>query len=87
MNTPMIYFLPDEIEFKAGLHSYRELDLKLEDAFGDIAKTSEELKDLIIESMKKGFKQPKKYSDRCKNFFVKENDPQGKIYQTYKEGK
>ena len=32
-------------------------------------------------------KQPKKYSDRCKNFFVKENDPQGKIYQTYKEGK
>ena len=87
MNTPMIYFLPDEIEFKAGLHSYRELDLKLEDAFGDIAKTSDELKDLIIKSVKSGFKQPKKYSDRCNNFFVKEKDPQGKIYEIYKAGK
>ena len=35
LKRPIIYFIPDIKEFKAGCNAYRELDIPLEDAFGN----------------------------------------------------
>lgn len=81
LKTPIIYFVPDETEFKAGLHSYRKLDLPLEEAFGDVVKNAQELEKEILYYVKNDFKIKKEYETRCKKFFVKESNPQEKIYQ------
>lgn len=39
----ILYFMPDRLEFDAGLNQYRELDLPLEDAFGPYCSTPEEV--------------------------------------------
>lgn len=38
----VMYFMPDRVEFDAGLNQYRELDLPLEDAFGPYTETVDE---------------------------------------------
>lgn len=40
--TRVMYFLPDEVEFRAGLNHYRELEISLDDAFGPYANSAEQ---------------------------------------------
>ncbi len=53
---PIIYFLPDEAEFKAGLHDFSRLDLPYDKAFGPLCKTGDELFDALYILSKKHFK-------------------------------
>lgn len=80
LKTPMIYFVPDAIEFKAGLHTYRKLDLPLEDAFGDVIYTANELIDKIEYYIKHDFKPEDKYQERMEKFFYKTENCRDKIY-------
>lgn len=80
-NIPIVYFVPDDKEFKAGLHTYRKLDLPLEEAFGDVVYTPEELIDKIEYYINHQFEVEKKYKNKMENFFFKTENCRDKIYQ------
>lgn len=85
LKRPIIYFMPDMSEFKAGLHTYRELDLNYEDAFGKLCLTSNELIKEMKNITKNDYKLQKKYLDRMNNFFIEIKNPCEDIYNNLKE--
>jgi len=78
---PIIYFLPDEEEIRAGLHSYRTLDLKYEDAFGPLCKNSDKVIYEIKKSIDNKYKPEENFSERMRNFFSISDDPCEEIYK------
>lgn len=82
---PIVYFLPDEKEFKAGLHSYKDLDLKYEDAFGKLCLDSHTLLDEVENIVNHHFEVEEPFKSRMENFFVIDNDPCEKIYNSIKK--
>lgn len=81
LSIPTIYFLPDEKKFRAGLHSYRELDLKYEDAFGKLCKNDKELLIEMNRIKDNKFIIDKVYSDRINKFFLKLGNSKDDIYK------
>lgn len=81
---PIVYFVPDMDEFKAGLHTYRELDLKHEDAFGKLCLTGDELLKEIIKLIDNNFEMDELYKERMENFFFKVDNRKEKLYQAIK---
>lgn len=81
LKRPIVYFLPDKKEFDAGLHSYRELDLKYEDAFGPLCLDSDSVLDELTHIIKSG-KVDKKYLDRMNKMFVDIKNPCEEIYNS-----
>lgn len=77
---PIIYFLPDPVEMKAGIHSYRELDLKYEDAFGPLCLTSDSLFEQLNNTVENNFAVEEPYKSRMENFFSISDDPCETIY-------
>lgn len=77
---PIVYFLPDPVEMRAGIHSYRKLDLKYEDAFGKLCLTSKELLDELKQIISSDFDVAVPYKERMENFFTVEGNPCDKIY-------
>ena len=67
---PVLYFLPDEAEFKAGLHDFSRLDLPYEQAFGPLCKTSDELLEALYLLSKKHFKVDPLYQKIMNDFFI-----------------
>lgn len=84
-DRPILYFLPDEMEFKGGLHSYRKLDLKYKDAFGDLYLDSSELVDRIIKEIDSNFENSPKYSTRMNNFFLPVKNHREELYKSLME--
>lgn len=78
---PIVYFLPDPVEMRAGIHSYRSLDLKYEDAFGELCLTSEKLLEQLEDIINNGFNVREPFKSRMENFFNIDSDPCEKIYQ------
>lgn len=85
LKRPIVYFVPDMDEFKSGLHTYRELDLKHEDAFGKLCLTGEELLNEIIKLIENDFKMDQIYEERMKNFFYKVDNRKDKLYEELKK--
>ena len=81
LNRPIIYFLPDKKEFKAGLHSYRDLDLKYENAFGKLCLNSQDLLTEMKNIIDRQFAVEEPYKSRMETFFTVDQDPCEKIYQ------
>ena len=77
--------MPDMVEFKAGLHTYRELDLAYEDAFGKLCLTSDELLKEISELIENKFKMKSTYKKRMDTFFTVAKNPCEKIYKELKK--
>mgnify|MGYP004514754725 CR=1 FL=1 len=84
LKRPIMYFVPDMEQIKSGMHTYRKLDLKYEDAFGDLYTNSQEFIDEVTSYISNGFKTKKKYLDRMDNFFFKVDDPCEIIYEKTK---
>lgn len=85
LERPIIYFMPDMKEFKSGLHTYRKLDLKYEDAFGKLCLQSNEVLKEIERIVKNNCKVDKKYKDRMNKFFLKLKNPCDDIYDELRE--
>ena len=85
LQRPITYFVPDMPEFKAGLHTYRELDLKYEDAFGKLCLTGEELVDEITKLINNNFEIEPIYKQRMENFFYKVENRKDKLYEELKK--
>ena len=71
--------------FKAGLHTYRKLDLSYEDAFGKLCLTSDELLDEMKTLIHQKFKMKPIYKKRMDNFFEISKNPCEKIYKEIKK--
>lgn len=84
IKRPMIYFVPDMDEFRAGLHTYRELDLKHEDAFGKLCLTGNELVKELIRIINNDFNIDEKYKKRMENFFFDIENGKEKLYNILK---
>ena len=72
-------------EFKAGLHTYRELDLPYEDAFGKLCETGEELVEEVTKLIENNFEMEPIYKERMENFFYKVENRKDKLYNILKE--
>ena len=73
------------VEFKAGLHSYRELDLNYKDAFGNLCLDEKELLKEIDRVIKNNFQPEKVFVKRMNNFFLKIDHPCDKIYSLIRD--
>lgn len=80
LHRPIVYFMPDMVEFRSGLHSYRELDLKYEDAFGPLCLKSKELINELNNIVNNKYKVEKKYAERMNKFFLDIKSPCDDIY-------
>lgn len=78
---PLVYFFPDEEEFKAGLNGYSSLDLPMEDGFGPIARNSSELLEMLEDfNNSEGFGEV--YTKRSERFFYwYDNGQRQRIYE------
>lgn len=84
LSRPILYFIPDITEFRAGLHTYNKLEMSSEDLFGpmsyDIDETVENMKEIINND----FRVSQPYDKRMKEFFNIADDPCEAIYQAIK---
>lgn len=86
LGRPIAYFVPDYIEFKAGVtHNYQKLDLPLEEGFGEIALTGEDLLAAIERIAENGFRPLPPYDKRINEFFdSRESNHRSKLYEAVK---
>ena len=81
LKKPIIYYLPDEELFRAGLNDYREVDMPLEDAFGEFVKTPEDAVDAIQRVLENGCVPEERYAMKMDNmFFFKDHKQRDRIY-------
>ena len=84
LKRPIMYFIPDMDKIKSGMHTYRKLDLKHEDAFGELYTNSSEFIDAVASYISSDFKTKKKYLDRMNDFFFEVDNPCEIIYEETK---
>ena len=61
------------------------MDLPLEEAFGDVVYTSEDLINKIEYYIKNNFIPEEKYKNKMENFFYKTKNSRDKIYEEIKK--
>mgnify|MGYP000198105979 FL=1 len=66
---PVLYFVPDYGQFKAGMNHYRELDLPFEKAFGPLVLEPESAVEEIKKAAGNGFDPEPIYAERMRNFY------------------
>ena len=70
LERPLLYFVPDYEDFLAGrTHSYQELHIPLEEAFGPLAQTQDELMAALEELAERDFAPEATYWERMHAFF------------------
>lgn len=84
----ILYFFPDYDMFRAGMMSYRQLDIPLENGFGPLTQTAEEALLELKKILHNGGKPEEQYLRRMNNFFLFYDDGQrDRIYQALIQGK
>lgn len=81
LKRPIIYYVPDYLEFKAGLNRYRELDLPYEKAFGPLCVTPEQAVEQLENILNADCKAKKIYEERMSNFYLNLENCRERIYQ------
>ncbi len=66
---PVLYFVPDYGQFKAGMNHYRELDLPFEKAFGELVLEPNEAVERVKEAAESNFEPQAKYAERMESFY------------------
>lgn len=77
---PIMYFVPDMYEFKAGLNQYRKLDLTFENAFGPLVTDAQEAVIEIKKEIDMNFEPAPIYKKRMDEFYLPMEDCCGKLY-------
>lgn len=80
LSIPVIYFLPDEVDFKAGKYQYRQLDLPFEKGFGNFFAEPELVVDEMIRIAKNNFIPDVAFHERMCRFFLPLNDCCEQLY-------
>ena len=84
LSRPILYYIPDATEFRAGLHSYSKLEMGEDELFGPIFYTVDETVESIGRIISEDFRVPQPYDKRMKEFFSIADDPCEAIYQAIK---
>ncbi len=86
LRRPVIYFMPDyELFLSGALHNYCALDLPLEEGFGELTRTPEELMDALKKAAGNEFRPENKYLERMEAFFDCRREPHRKLlYESFK---
>ena len=86
LSKPIVYFVPDEELFRSGMSHYRELDMPLDDAFGDFALTAEDAVTALEKLLKNDCQLEAKYEEKMKDFFFyKDNNQRQRLYEALME--
>lgn len=80
LSRPIMYFVPDYLEFKSGMNHYRELDLPWEKAFGNLAIDAEKAVDEVIRIINNNFVPDPVFKERMDSFFLPLENCAEKLY-------
>lgn len=87
LKRPIMYFVPDMIQFKSGMNQYRKLDLPFEKAFGKLTTEPEAAVQEVVRIIDNDFIPDKEYKDRMDSFFLPLENCSEKLYQYLMGGK
>lgn len=77
---PVIYFFPDQEEFYSGMNGYYRLTLPLEEGFGPVTDSVEELTKKIEEYIEEDCQEKEIYRKKMDGFFWMESDVMESLY-------
>lgn len=69
LERPIMYFVPDYLQFKSGMNHYKDLDLPFEDAFGKMFTSPDEAAECLCDIVENDFRLEEKYKKRMKDFY------------------
>lgn len=81
LKRPIMYFVPDYMQFKSGINQYRELDLPFDKAFGNLVIDSESAVKEIIRIINNNFVPDSVFKERMDNFYLPMDKCCDKLYQ------
>ena len=82
LKRSIAYFLPDDEEFAAGLNGYHQLDLPLEDGFGPLCKTADELLSALERILEQDGSPSPEYARKMDGFFLHyDNNQRDRLYE------
>ena len=85
LKRTMMYFVPDDDMFRAGMNDYRKLDLPLEEGFGPLAHSAEEAVSAITDIIKRNGEADQKYMQRMDSMFLhSDKNCRDRIYEAIK---
>ncbi|MBQ8784229.1 MAG: glycosyltransferase [Clostridia bacterium] len=85
LKKTLMYFVPDDEMFRAGMNDYRKLDLPLEEGFGPLAHTSDEAVKYLIDLVKRNGEPDEIYAQRMDGFFLHaDKNCRKRIYEAIK---
>ncbi len=87
LNRPILYFVPDYEQFRAGItHGYNQLDLPLEEGFGDVTENCEQLLASLEYLASNNFEPKPIYGERMEKFFAsRKKDHAEALYNAVKK--
>lgn len=84
LSRPILYYIPDITEFRAGLHTYNKLEIGEDELFGPMSYSVDETVESIGRIIREDFKVAPPYDKRMKEFFSIADAPCEAIYQAIK---
>lgn len=85
LKKTMMYFVPDDEMFRAGMNDYRKLDLPLEEGFGPLAHSAQEALKAIVELVERGGEAAPVYKQKMDSMFLHaDKNCRERIYQAIK---
>lgn len=85
LKKTMMYFVPDDEMFRAGMNDYRKLDLPLEDGFGPLAHSADEALRAIIDLVERNGEAEPVYQQKMDSMFLHaDTNCRERIYQAIK---
>lgn len=85
LKKTMMYFVPDDEMFRAGMNDYRKLDLPLEEGFGPLALNAEQAVEFLCGLVNRNGEPEAVYQQRMDGFFLhKDKNCRDRIYDAIK---
>lgn len=83
LHIPIVMFMPDKEKFRAGLHSYREFYMPLEDSFGEYTESAEDCINAIKRIIANNYKAVDGFAEKSDSFFISdEPNHRDKLYDS-----
>lgn len=86
LKRAVAYFVPDEVELRAGLNGFHELDLPFRQGFGPFCETSDQLVEALEHLMRQGAQPEAPFTDRMEgSFFHYDGQQRERLYAALAE--
>lgn len=82
LKKPILYFVPDYEQFLSGMNGYHELDIPLDNAFGEFTRTAEDATAALQRIVENGMKPLPAYAEKTDGFFFHyDNGQRDRVYK------